>query len=91
MKKKGVSCGPLKRWWHRRLRRLDEDTVLQAICANAPGDHRKAVQAIRVFVSLPGQEHWRCGCGASECERVTQNAMSPLGRAVYRASEGRVS
>ena len=51
-------CGWLRRWWHRRLRRIDREMIEPAL----DGDLRTLV----LFRNSQGQEHWRCPCAREE-------------------------
>ena len=67
-----VSCGVVRRWWHRRLRRIDKQILFPAIeeqarrYADREERARKIQQAFALFRIQPGQEHWRCGCAKEE-------------------------
>jgi hypothetical protein len=59
---RGVTCG-WRRWWHRRLRTVDLDVFWPTLLDRAESVAEARV-AWDVFIRQPGQEHWRCACGA---------------------------
>lgn len=59
-----MTCPWWIRWWHRRLRKLDALTVIQALVERAPPG--KFIPALLLFWHLPGQEHWLCACGEKD-------------------------
>ncbi|HUC40859.1 MAG TPA: hypothetical protein VMR92_08510 [Gemmatimonadales bacterium] len=59
-----MTCPWWSRWWHRRQRKIDALTVIQALVERAPPG--KLLQALDLFWSLEGQEHWRCPCAAGD-------------------------
>lgn len=67
------NCPWYIRWWHRRLRRLDEKFMFRAIVAAAEQTRFAPMvkeQHIRaawdMFKMGLGQEHWRCNCAIVE-------------------------
>lgn len=71
------NCRWWNRWYHRRLRRIDEKYILDAI-VRASVRYDGSNERRRVFVRLawgefknePGQEHWHCECAKQE-EKVS--------------------
>jgi len=67
-------CGFLARWWHRRLRGIDRDTMLPALQHAAmiqlpldPAKQHALVDEVwSTFIQSPGQEHWRCQCSVGD-------------------------
>jgi hypothetical protein len=65
-----TACRWWVRWWHRRLRKIDALTVIQAMVERAPPG--KLLPALRLFWKMPGQEHWRCPCAAEDRRLYTE-------------------
>lgn len=82
-----VACGVIRRWWHRRLRRIDRVEMLYAIKSRTL-DSEKRRAMWQIFVEQPGQAHWRCWCGRSEAEAIDVSMRTSLQQAVYRARGG---
>jgi hypothetical protein len=56
-----MKCHWWNRWYHRRLRRIDTETVYATMVKETNTlDQRN--RAWNLFISLPGQEHWQCEC-----------------------------
>jgi len=56
------TCGGLVRWFHRRQRTADIETIWPALYARADSLDAARV-AWDVFLAQDQQYHWRCPCG----------------------------
>ena len=73
-------CPWYRRWWHRRLRQIDEATRIPAIIKAAREKSSRpsaARDAFALFIRNPGQRHWRCPCGTRDRHRVQHTLKSP--------------
>ncbi len=63
MRSDATTCPWYVRWWHRRLRNIDRQMIWVGIRESTTSLEKRAM-AWQLFIIAPGQEHWRCACGA---------------------------
>lgn len=62
--------------WHARLRRIDRETIVAAICAIETNPVRR-LAAFHVFTEQPGQAHWQCPCAGEDRVEVRRVVQEP--------------
>lgn len=81
MKPKNKNCHWLRRWLHRRARRIDTQIMATLVYANVqrwlkqhPESTKSPVELFNAawgsFINQRGQEHWHCACAHRDWERT---------------------